>query len=87
MIQPNPEILEHSQELNYWNQQPNYTPFSPSNGNEQQWFYENWCSKCQSIKYKECSILIQMYSIGEQPKEIYFLENVPTCERFKHEIS
>lgn len=82
--QPNPEILEHSQKLNYWDKQPDYTPFSPSNGNEEQWFWKNWCSKCQSIKYQqECSILIQMYAGGKQPNEIYFFENVPVCERFK----
>lgn len=80
--QPNPPVLENSENLTYWNNQPNYTPYSPSNSNEKQWFDSNWCNKCKSIQYKECSILIQMYAVGEQPKEIYFFENVPVCEKF-----
>ena len=75
--------VEKSGRLNFPNKQTDLTPYTPSNGNEEKWFYDNWCSQCKSTQHQECSVLIQMYAIGEQPSCIYFLNNVPVCDRYQ----
>lgn len=80
--QPNPTVLENSENLSFWNSQPDFTPFTPNNSNEAYWLYKNWCSKCRSTQYQDCSILIQMYAVGEQPKEVFFFNNIPICDKF-----